>query len=259
MFFLSLWKDLPATFGTTASFLLIKAFAKKGKNIHLVFTKTVLPSIKDCERDSRWGYQERDSQNHITGPNQRRPSNWLIAFRFDQLKVAVTSSLASARQDDSLADIFHWKCLHANSGENCCCFQEENEHVTRALIPELTSSHEAYSKIINHLVALEENSQVIIRISHTDVLVITLGCLGYIPESMNAWLEAAVYPKNSLRYIDVKKLVNKLELDLWRALAAFHVFTGTDYTAAFSRKGKSCPFKDTWEEVHLRPIWKTKN
>ena len=107
MFFLYLWKDLPATFGTTASFLLIKAFAKKGKNIHLVFTKIVLPSIKDCERDSRSGYQERDSQNQITGPNQRRPSNWLIAFRFDQLKVAVTSSFASARQDDSLADIFH--------------------------------------------------------------------------------------------------------------------------------------------------------
>ena len=158
MFFLYLWKDLPATFGTTASFLLIKAFAKKGKNIHLVFTKTVLPSIKDCERDSRSGYQERDSQNQITGPNQRRPRNWLIAFRFDQLKVAVTSSLAWARQDDSLADIFHWKCLHANSGENCCCFQEENEPVTRALIPELTCSHEAYSKIIYHLAALEVRS-----------------------------------------------------------------------------------------------------
>ena len=32
MFFLHLWKDVPATFGTIARFLLIKAFAQKGKN-----------------------------------------------------------------------------------------------------------------------------------------------------------------------------------------------------------------------------------
>ena len=75
MFFLHLWKDLPATFGTIARFLLIKAFAQRGSNIHLVFDKVVSPSIKDCERDSRSGYQERGNQYQITGPNQRRPSN----------------------------------------------------------------------------------------------------------------------------------------------------------------------------------------
>ena len=37
MFFLHLWKDLPATFGAIARFLLIKAFAQKGTNVHLVF------------------------------------------------------------------------------------------------------------------------------------------------------------------------------------------------------------------------------
>ena len=58
MFFLYLWKDLPATFGTFARFLQIKAFAQKGNNIHLVFDKVASPSIKDYERDSRSGYQE---------------------------------------------------------------------------------------------------------------------------------------------------------------------------------------------------------
>ena len=46
MFFLHLWKDLPATFGTNARFLLIKAFAQKGNDIHLVFDKVVSPSVK---------------------------------------------------------------------------------------------------------------------------------------------------------------------------------------------------------------------
>ena len=50
-------------------FLLIKAFTQKENNIHLVFDKVVSLSIKDCERDSRSGYQERDIQYQITGPN----------------------------------------------------------------------------------------------------------------------------------------------------------------------------------------------
>ena len=73
----------------------MKAFAQKGNNIHLVFDKVVSPSIKDCERDSRSGYQERG--------NQRRPSNWLNKLRFDQFKAAINSFLVSAWQDDSLA------------------------------------------------------------------------------------------------------------------------------------------------------------
>ena len=102
MFFLHLWKDLPATFGTIARFLLIKAFAQKGNNIHLVFDKVVSPSVKDCECDSRSGYQERGSQYQITGPNQRRTSNWLNALRFDQFKIA---------------EIFEGKCLYVNDGD----------------------------------------------------------------------------------------------------------------------------------------------
>ena len=75
------------------------------------------------------------------------------------------------------------------------------------------------------------------------MLVIALGCLEHKPESINVWLEVGLYAKNSLRYIDVRKLFNKLGKDLCRALPAFHVFTGSDYTAAFSRKGKIRPLK----------------
>ena len=65
MFFLHLWKDLPVTPGTIARSLLVKAFAQKENNIHFVFDKVVTPSIKDRERDSRSGYQERGSQYQI--------------------------------------------------------------------------------------------------------------------------------------------------------------------------------------------------
>ena len=75
------------------------------------------------------------------------------------------------------------------------------------------------------------------------MLVIALGCLEHIPESINLWLEVGLYAKNSLRYIDVRKLFNKLGKDFCRALPAFHVFAGSDYTAVFSRKGKIRPVK----------------
>ena len=186
MFFLHLSKDVPATFGTIAKFLLIKPFAQKGKNIHFIFDKVVSPSIKDCERDSRSGYDERGSQYQITGPNQRRPSNSLNSLRFDQFKVAINSFLISAWEDDSLAEIFQGKCLYVNNVNICYCFREENGQVTRTLIPERTSSHEeADSKMIFHLTNLEENSKVIIGTSDTDVLVIALCCLEHIPVSIN--------------------------------------------------------------------------
>ena len=227
-------KDVPATFGTIARFLLIKAFTQKGKNIHLVFDKVVSLSIQDCERDSRSGYEERGSQYQITGPNQRRSSNWLNTLRFNQFKVTINSFLASAWEDDCLAEIFQGKCLYINNGDICYCFREENGQVTRTLIPELTSSQEeADSKMIFHLTNLEENSKVIIRTSDPDVLVKVLCCLEHIPVSINVWLEVVLYAKNSLGYIDVRKLFNKLGKDLWRALPAFHAFTGSDYTAAF--------------------------
>ena len=124
--------------------------------------------------------------------------------------------------------------MYVNNGDICYCYREKNEQVTKTPIPELISSHEeADSKMTYHLTSLKENGKVIIRTSDTDVLVIVLGCLEHIPESINVWLEVGLYPKNNLRYIDVRKLFNKLGKDLCRVLPAFHVFTGSDYTAAF--------------------------
>ena len=134
--------------------------------------------------------------------------------------------------------------MYVSDGDICYCFREENGQVTRALLPDLTSSHEEVDlKMIYHLTILAENSKVVVRTSDTDALVIALGCLEHIPESIHVWLEVGLYAENSLRYLDVRKLFNKLGRDLCRALPTFHVFTGSDYTAAFSRKRKNRPLK----------------
>ena len=87
------------------------------------------------------------------------------------------------------------------------------------------------------------------------MLVIALGCLEHIPESINLWLEVGLYAKNSLRYIDVRKLFNKPGKDLCRALPASHAFAGSDYTAAFSRKGKNRPLKTLEKKKTARTVF----
>ena len=106
------------------------------------------------------------------------------------------------------------------------------------------------------LTIIEKNSKVIIRTSDTDVLVIALGCLEHIPEYINLWLEVGFYAKKSLRYIDIRKLFNKLWKDLSRFLPAFHVFTGSDYTATFSNKGKICALKTLEKHKQFKLYWR---
>ena len=74
-------------------------------------------------------------------------------------------------------------------------------------------------------------------------------------ESINLWLEVGLYAKNSLRYIDVRKLFNKLGKNLCRALPAFHVFADRDYSVAFSRKGKNRPLKTLDKDKTARTVF----
>ena len=77
MCFLRLLKELPETFG-----LLVKSILKKlcavsnAHRIDLIFDKTILPSIKDCERDKRCQNESRHIMYEITGPEQKRPNNF---------------------------------------------------------------------------------------------------------------------------------------------------------------------------------------
>jgi len=86
MFFLHLFVELPPTFGALAKFILRQVCRQKGNEIHLVFDKAISPSIKDCQRNKRG--DNRVVAYQITGPEQKRPGNWLQALRVDQFKEA---------------------------------------------------------------------------------------------------------------------------------------------------------------------------
>jgi len=52
-----------------------------------------------------------------------------------------------------------------------------------------------------------------------------------------------LFSKNTLRFININQLYNTLGATLSKSLPGYHAFTGSDYTAAFSRKGKLSALK----------------
>ena len=53
------------------------------------------------------------------------------------------------------------------------------------------------------------------------------------------WMDTSTCSKNTRRNINRTKLAEILTQEICSALPAFHAFTGSDYTAAFLRKGKA--------------------
>ena len=79
------------TFGPLEKSILPKVCKQRGTEFHLVFDKTISPSIKDSVRN------KRDNSKHvayqITGTEQERPSNWFQSLHVDQSKEALVEFL----------------------------------------------------------------------------------------------------------------------------------------------------------------------
>ena len=208
----------------------------------MVFDKVQSPAIKDCERDEVLKNVSRESIYQITGPGQHTPSDWLEALQNGNFKVSLNKFLVDIWKNDCFGGIFKEKKLYVTDGNVCYLFGVSNGKMVRMIQPHLYSTHEeADSKMIFHVTNIEKNSNRAIRTADTDVLINVLGCISQIPPYINLWLEVGLYLKNTLRYINVNKLYRKIGDPVCKSLSAYHAFTGCDYTASFSRKGKSAP------------------
>ena len=101
---------------------------------------------------------------------------------------------------------------------------------------------EADHRVFHHASTVAPNSNVVIRTRDTDLLIVGLGILEQLANN-NLWIEIGQFSNNSLEYINVNKIYDHLGVNVCKALPAFHIFTGSDYTAAFSGIGKVKPFR----------------
>ena len=142
--------------------------------------------------------------------------------------------------------------MFANVGDTCYCFKSILGKVLRSEEPRLFCTHEeADSRMFFHAASVPPPATIVIRTSDTDCLVIAVGCRSKIDSSVKLWLEAGLHTKNTLRYVSEDQLCENLGESLCNALPAYHAFTGSDYTAAFCRKGKVRPFKKLEKDERL--------
>ena len=236
--------SLPATFGSVAEHILRTICKFQGSIIHFVSDKTISPSIKDAERESR-SSDSRASAFSISGPCQKRPPKWLNALRNDNFKNSLIEFLVNAwSSKNEYSTIIGDKVLYANVGDMCYSIRVLNGIVSKRVEPLLFSTHEeADSRMLFHMTASDSKGEIVIRSNDTDVLVALLGCYDTYKENVTGvWMEMGVFSTNTLRYVDVSKLYEELGPLFCKSLPGLHALTGSDYTSAFSRKGKIRPF-----------------
>ena len=149
-----------------------------GEEIHFIFDKTVCPSIKDIERTSR---ERSDTLTYrITGPFQKRPTDWLKAMKIDSFKKSLVQYLTESWKNHDLATYLGNKTLYANCENKVYANKvEDSKLIATKEDPLYSDQEEADSRMIFHVkevAASDELKYIVIRAIDTDVLIIALRC-----------------------------------------------------------------------------------
>ena len=242
---LFLLSDLPETIGFVSRFILRKLSSSfSAKRIDIVFDKKVTPSIKDNERDIRAQGLDRHTVYKISGPVQKRPTDFVGALRNNAFKQALIKFLVTSWKDDANANIIQDLQIYATCGNQCFSFKIEGEKLRKVEETSLKClNEEADYRMLFHAKSRNVPNTVVIRIAETEVLIITLCNLPKLYQGLKVWLEVGLTSNNTLRYINVNEIYQSLGYRLCRVLPGYHAFTGSDFTASFSRKGKVNPLK----------------
>ena len=236
--------DLPPTFGGVAHVLLKKIVVSSGNAVHFVSDQYVIPTIKGEERKSRAGVSTQCTYA-ITGPKQKRPINWQEALKNWHFKDSMIKFLVDYWQSDEFETIIGNKLLFINYGNICYGFSVIQGKVVRRIVHELCNYHEeADSRMVFHIIHLPRPNNVVVTTQDTDIMVILLGCMDELGQGLKISLDLGINSNNSRRFLSINQLANNLGSNICQSLPEFHALTGSDYTAAFGRKGKIRPFKN---------------
>lgn len=242
MFFLCTIVNIPATYGGLAEVILERAL-QLAPTVHIVCdTYPDGPSIKFQERTARGDMQIRYA---MTGPLQKRPSDFSQALLSSSFKTALCRFLVDEWTSDNYISVLEHHCLYLATEEQCYKYTVEDEHVIRTDVPELTCTHEeADTRLVFHGRFCSEqspNQHLVFRCNDTDIFLLLLHHAHYLPATI--WMDAGLSCSNTRRTINMTRLAHDLGKDICNALLGFHAFTGSDFTAAFMRKGKVRPYQ----------------
>lgn len=258
-FLLHLLTQVPEKFGDISIKILRILAANNAKQIFLIFDKYKSPSIKDNEHVLRANFNkdycitgkiciqiplnlQYKINIFLLGPEQNRPSDLSAELKNINFKESFVSFLVEHWMSAPQAlDIIGDKEIYI-SYKKCYCYKVvRRENVCRIINEYSCEGHEeADTKIVFFLKEITGSGDVVIRCSDTDILVIALGNMAHVSQSLTVWLLFGT--GNSQRFVNVSKIYESLGSTVCKALPAFHAFTGCDFNPAFYRLGKKKPW-----------------
>lgn len=236
-FILHSMKEVPKTFGGNILQMITKYSARR---IDVIFDQYLYPSIKDSERCLRHEASLIDYK--ISGPEQVRPSDFAKELKNTKFKEAFVEFLTKHWSSEEIKSFLGNRQIYLNF-RNCQLYQVVDDTIQSSVVEDLccTSHEEADTKIIYHACNIAEQSNIVIRASDTDILIIMIGNMAQLKNShSNIWMLNGT--GNNERYIDITKIYRELGELLAKSLIGFHAFTGCDFNPAFFNKGKKRPF-----------------
>ncbi|KAJ8677787.1 hypothetical protein QAD02_013574 [Eretmocerus hayati] len=212
---------------------------KKAARVVVSFDQYFEPSVKDYEHTLRSTVRQDDYQ--IDGRHQVRQSNLSKELRNISFKEALVNFIIKDWTHPRLIPFFDNREIYV-SHKSCFSFQKVDDKIIRTEVPSLATPlhEESDTKLVFHACQAQPESNVVVRCSDTDILVIMLGSMKSLNRNVKVWLDMGV--GNHEKIIDVNSMYNKLGESVCRALPAFHAFTGCDSNPSFFMKGKKRPF-----------------
>lgn len=199
-FLLNTFKDMPRSFGDVSKKILKCLVNNSADRIAIVFDRYFTPSIKDYEHTLRGSLN--DKEFHISGPQQTRTADFAKDLKNIKFKEALVKFLIDHWADQEMAGIIGNKTIYLNH-DLCYVYSVTDNTVTRIVDYELSCAdhEEADTKTVFLACQLKEDSNVIIRTSDTDIVVIMLANIEHLQGSVKIWMDLGV--GNARRYVDV--------------------------------------------------------
>lgn len=177
----------------------------------------------------------------MIGPEQSRPTDFGAELRNIKFKDAFVQFLIDHWNSQVAANFLKDKELYV-SYEKCFRYKIENNIVQCQVVNDYlcTGHEEADTKITYFLSRMENNSEVVVQCSDTDIMIIILGNMMHFRDNVKIWLQFGT--GNNRRLVNVNKIYSSLGKKVCEGLPAFHAFTGCDFNPSFYRVGKKKPW-----------------
>ena len=174
--------------------------------------------------------------------HKTRPKDFKASLKSKAYKTALIKFLIQEWKDDKYAEVMQGKRVIATHAKVAQSYRSEGGKVYSSEVPMYCCGHiEADTRIVYHLCQIKSGSNVVVRASDTDILILLLFFISQL--DLRVWMETGRSSDNTRRYIDINNLANHLGSQVCKALPGLHALTGCDYESSFARKGKIRPLQ----------------